>query len=227
MSAVTDDETRDALGRQLALFSRVLYERGWMPGTAGNLSARLPDRAALITASGRDKGALTERDMVTVDADTGREVDDCRTVHPSAGRLRASAETSIHAAVYRSTDAGAVIHVHSPYATALASRTGDTARTVPLRIERYELLKGLGLADPSHTRLPVFPNWSEVPRIAEDVARHLAADPAAPAALLITDHGVTAWGRDLPQARNRLECVEALSRLILLAGSGAPANHPL
>ncbi len=32
-----------------------LYERGWMPGTAGNVSVRLPGGAALITAGGRDQ----------------------------------------------------------------------------------------------------------------------------------------------------------------------------
>ncbi|WP_369355270.1 methylthioribulose 1-phosphate dehydratase [Streptomyces sp. cg2] len=206
----------ELLAGQLARMSRDLYQRGWMPGTSGNLSARLPgqDGHALITASGRDKGDLTAADLVVVRANTGKTL--------RQGPLRASAETSIHAAVYRSTAAGAVIHVHAPHATAVASRTGG-AQVAPLLLERFELLKGLGLADPSHTELPVFPNWPQVPRIADDVAAYLAADPQAPPGLLIADHGITAWGSDLAQARNHLECLEAICQLLLLGARPAIA----
>lgn len=206
-----DDGERVRVGSELAAFSRALYARGWMPGTAGNLSVRLPGGAALITASGRDKGDMTAEDMVVVRADTGEEA--------APGPLRASAETTIHSAIYRTTDAGAVIHVHSPYATAVACRTGHRTHLNSLCIERFELLKGLGLSDPTRTEVPVFPNWPDVPRIAADVAGHLAATPQGPPALLITDHGITAWGRDLAQARNRLECLESICQLLLMAGS--------
>ncbi|WP_030192315.1 S-methyl-5-thioribose-1-phosphate isomerase [Streptomyces sp. NRRL S-87] len=237
----------EAPARELATFSRVLYERGWMPGTSGNLSVRTPrvpgsarDRA-LITASGLDKGGLTERDMVPIDAGTGAPL--------APGPLRASAEAAIHAAVYRATGAGAVIHVHSPYATAAAVLAGvpeqgpaeqgraEQGRAghgpaeqhraehgpAELVLERYELLKGLGLDDPSRTALPVFANDPDVTRIAARVHDHLADRPGAAPALLITDHGVTVWGRDLAQARNRLECVEAICRLHLLVGPTPPA----
>ncbi|MDT9686496.1 methylthioribulose 1-phosphate dehydratase [Streptomyces sp. TRM76323] len=207
-----DDGECVRVGREIAVFSRALYERGWMPGTAGNLSVRLSGGVALVTASGRDKGDMTAQDTVLVRADTGEEV--------APGRLRASAETTIHSAIYRTTDAGAVIHVHSPYATAVACRTGRPARLTSLRIERLELLKGLGLADPTRAEVPVFPNWPEVPRIAADVAAHLPATPHAPPALLITDHGITTWGHDLAQARNRLECLESICQLLLLTGAG-------
>ncbi len=192
----------------LAAFSRAMYERGWMPGTAGNLSVRLPGSDhALITASGRDKGGLTGRDVVAVHAATGQVVEE--------GPLRASAETSIHCAVYRTTSAGAVIHVHSPYATAVACRTGGD-RVTGLPLTGFELLKGLGLADPTRTELPVFPNHRHVPAVADEVAGHLARTPHAPPGLLIADHGVTAWGSDLAQARNHLECLESICQLLLL-----------
>ncbi|MER5968948.1 S-methyl-5-thioribose-1-phosphate isomerase [Streptomyces sp. NPDC002055] len=214
-----DAPVRKELACRTASFARALYERGWMPGTSGNLSVRLPGPSghALITASGRDKGELTEHDLVTVDAATGEPV--------GKGTLRASAETAIHASVYRTTGAGAVIHVHAPYATAVASRV-STDRVTALRLERFELLKGLGLADPAATDLPVFPNWSEVPRIAEDVSRYLGSTPQAPPGLLIADHGITAWGSDLAQARNRLECLESICRLLLLGARPAPDTAP-
>ncbi|MDI3419848.1 methylthioribulose 1-phosphate dehydratase [Streptomyces luteolus] len=200
-----------AAGTSVAEFSRALYARGWMPGTSGNLSVRLPSddgRTALITASGRDKGSLTAADMVTVHATTGELL--------TAGKLKASAETAIHAAVYRVTAARAVIHVHAPYATVMASRTGESAGTAVLPLERFELLKGLGLDDPSGTELPVFRNWPDVRTIADEAAAYLSAHPDAPPGLLIADHGITTWGGNLAQARNRLECLEAICGLIVL-----------
>jgi methylthioribulose-1-phosphate dehydratase len=196
---------------QLADLSRTLYERGWMPGTSGNVSMRLPDDPdrALITASGRDKGALTVRDVVEVDARTGEA--------SRPGQARPSAETSIHAAVYRTTGARAVIHVHSPYATVVAHRAAALDAVSSVRVERFELLKGLGLKDPTSTDLPVFPNWPRVDRIADEVAAHLAADRAGPPGLLLADHGITAWGDSLGQARNRLECLESLCHLLVLS----------
>jgi methylthioribose-1-phosphate isomerase len=214
-------ELRKPPSEVLAGQSRDLYLRGWMPGTSGNLSVRLPGPAprALITGSGLDKGDLGPGDMVLVDALTGQAAG------PAGDGPRPSAETAIHAAVYRSVaEAGAVVHAHSPYATALARRVGAEDRLSWLPLRDLELLKGLGLADPSRTDLPVFPNWPDVARIADDVAGHLAGFPTAPPALLITDHGITVWGRDLAQARNRLECVEAMCHLLLLTGESDPVR---
>lgn len=209
------DEYGTHTASALADLSHDLYLRGWLPGTSGNLSVRLPGPPprALITGSGLDKGALRPQDMVLVDGVTGRAAG------PAGDGPRPSAETAIHAAVYRSVEeAGAVVHAHSPYATALACRSGAADRLSWLPLRDLELLKGLGLADPSRTELPVFPNWRDVARIAHDVAGHLAESPSAPPALLIADHGITVWGRDLAQARNRLECVEAMCQLLLLTG---------
>jgi methylthioribose-1-phosphate isomerase len=186
--------------------SRALYERGWMPGTSGNISTRTDAETFAITASGRDKGALTPADIV------GAHVEDASATDPAH---RPSAEASIHAAVYRATDARAVIHVHAPYATALASRFEVSESVARVGLAQYELTKGLGLGDISAATLPIFANWDDVDRIADDVCRHLTGPtgPRVPA-LLIGRHGVTVWGRSLAQARNRLECVEAIAQLI-------------
>ncbi|WP_329285435.1 methylthioribulose 1-phosphate dehydratase [Streptomyces sp. NBC_00691] len=206
-STAADKQT----AQQLADISRTLYARGWMPGTSGNISMRLPDDPdrALITASGRDKGELTARDVVEVDALTGRATPPVQD--------RPSAETSIHAAVYRVTGARAVIHVHSPYATVVAHRAVALDAVASVRVERFELLKGLGLKNPAFTDLPVFPNWPEVDRIADDVAARLTADREGPPGLLLADHGITTWGDSLDQAKNRLECLESLCQLLVIS----------
>ncbi|MFI6221263.1 S-methyl-5-thioribose-1-phosphate isomerase [Nocardia salmonicida] len=198
-------------GRAIAATARQLYERGWMPGTAGNISVRIEPADALITASGLSKGELGEGDTVLVAiADT--------TARPGQNRMP-SAETSIHTAVYRTRPAGAVVHVHSPFATALATTSARPGGAVtPLRISGFELLKGFGLADPSTVVIPVFPNWPEVARIGADIDTYLRENPDAPPILFITGHGITTWGDTLAQARDRAECLEALCELIARTG---------
>jgi methylthioribulose-1-phosphate dehydratase len=194
-------------GTTLAALAAQLYARGWMEGTAGNISVRLPGaESALITGSGLCKGSLTEQDVVEV------RVADARPVY--ADGPRPSAETTIHTALYQlSATCGAVVHAHPPYATAvatLAARTGaDTVEFAGL-----EIIKGLGVADPSSVTVPVFRNHAEVPRIAADVHDRLTRD--SPPVLLIGAHGATTWGPTLDIARNRMECLEALCQLRLL-----------
>lgn len=194
-------------GQALAEAAAALYGRGWMEGTAGNISVRLPGgTTALITASGRSKGAMTAADMVEV------AVADARPVHD--GAPRPSAETTIHVALYRlSADFGAVVHAHPPHATAvavLAARRG--AGTV--EFTDLEIIKGIGLADPAKVVVPVFDNHADVPRIGDDVEERLTSD--APPVMLIGNHGATTWGPTLDVARNRMECLEAMCQLTLL-----------
>ncbi|MFC9993990.1 S-methyl-5-thioribose-1-phosphate isomerase [Nocardia sp. NPDC127526] len=195
-------------GREIADIARGLYANGWMPGTAGNISVRQGD-SAVITASGLSKGELTETDTVTVAVADSTPV--------TAGGKRPSAETTIHTAVYRVRAAGAVVHVHPPHATALSIGAGGAAvRTV--RFAGYELIKGLGGQRPDAIDIPVFPNHAEVPRIGADIEKYLTEHPDAPPVLFIAGHGITAWGADLAQARDRAECLEAMCELTTLTG---------
>ncbi|WP_082393327.1 bifunctional S-methyl-5-thioribose-1-phosphate isomerase/methylthioribulose 1-phosphate dehydratase [Nocardia arizonensis] len=196
-------------GAAIAEVARELYRNGWMPGTAGNISVRQGD-SALITGSGLSKGELGAADMVTV------RVADSAPV--SAQARRPSAETTIHTAVYRRTDAAAVVHVHPPYATTLCTLAGEPDRVTTVRIGDYELIKGLGVADPSVIDIPIFPNWREVARIGADVERYLTEYPYAPPVFGIAGHGVTTWGDTLAQARDRAECLEALCELVTRTG---------
>ncbi|WP_024805082.1 bifunctional S-methyl-5-thioribose-1-phosphate isomerase/methylthioribulose 1-phosphate dehydratase [Nocardia sp. BMG51109] len=201
-TAESDDEP--AVAERIAAMARGLYTRGWMPGTAGNISERSGERA-VVTGSGLSKGELTAADMVTVNiADS----------EPVSGTRRPSAETTIHTAVYRATDAEAVVHVHPPHATACSTGAAES-----LRFAGYELIKGLGAAKAAdRIDIPVFANHPDVPRIGADIERHLAEHPDAPPVLFITGHGITAWGATLAQARDRAECLEAMCELVALTG---------
>ncbi|WP_084525569.1 S-methyl-5-thioribose-1-phosphate isomerase [Nocardia vaccinii] len=191
-------------GVQIAAIARGLYARGWMPGTAGNISARLGE-CALITGSGLSKGELSAADMVRV------RIADSTAL---AGKRRASAETAIHTAIYRATGAGAVVHVHPPHATAVSIGAGEGPDV--LRFSGYELIKGLGAAD--SIQMPVLSNHADVARIGAQIERLLRDDPHSPPVLFIAGHGITAWGASLAQARDRAECLEAMCELVTLTG---------
>ncbi|MCV6977532.1 S-methyl-5-thioribose-1-phosphate isomerase [Mycobacterium bourgelatii] len=187
--------------QEIADISRALYARGWMPGTAGNISVRT-GQTAVITGSGLSKGELTEHDMVTVTIADGE---------PVSGKRRPSAETAIHTAIYRATNADAVVHVHPPHATAQSIDARET-----LRFSGYELIKGLGASE--MIDIPVFDNHADVTRIGADIERHLTENPAAAPVLVIAGHGITAWGATLAQARDRAECLEGICELATLTG---------
>jgi methylthioribose-1-phosphate isomerase len=191
----------------VAAVARDLYARGWMEGTSGNVSARLAEPGRfVITQSGCSKGTISAVNTVIVSTATGRPV--------GSGGRRPSAETAIHAVLYKAwPDCQAVVHAHCPYATALSALCPGFAR-----FGDYEIAKGLGVPDPASVSVPVFENHADVGRIAADIARYHDQAPAGSLApvLLIAGHGATAWGPDLETARNRLECLEMLCQLVLL-----------
>ena len=128
-----------------------------------------------------------------------------------SGSRRPSAETAIHTAIYRATDAQAVVHVHAPNATAQTVGVSGT-----LTFSGYELIKGLGATDT--ISVPVFTNHADVARIGDDIEQHLSEYPDAPPVLFIAGHGITGWGADLAQARDRIECLEAICELASVTG---------
>jgi methylthioribulose-1-phosphate dehydratase len=192
-----DPATLQLHARELAAAGRFLHERGWVPATSGNFSARLSGRHAAITASGRHKGALTEQDIMVVDLD-GRAVDSV--LHPSA-------ETRLHTMLYRRfPDVGAVMHTHSINATLLSRRSGNA-----LQLEGYELLKAFRGITTHETCLtvPVFDNDQDIPRLAAQVDLYLDAHDAVHG-YLIRGHGLYTWGRDVAETVRHLEAFEFL-----------------
>jgi methylthioribulose-1-phosphate dehydratase len=194
--------------RRLAATARELYRRGWMLGTAGNLSVRLADGTYWITASGKYKGDLMRRDFLRLRP--GGEVIE----HGRPGD-RPSAESCLHDAVYRLfPDAGACYHVHT-----VASNVVSRLSAAELPLPPIEMLKGLGVADERpEAAIAVFANHARVPAIAAEVeARFRAAPPSLPG-FLIRDHGLTAWGADPPAVLKHLELFDFVFQCMVAAG---------
>lgn len=178
---------------------RSLFERGLTPGTSGNVSVRTPD-GLLITPTGTCMGRLGLDDVVTV-AMSGAVLD---------GPVP-SKETPLHIAAYRRTDAAAVVHLHSPYATAVSCLAGLDPDAALGSLTGYHALKVGRMA-----RVPYRPPGS--PALAEAVEQALGSDVRS---LLMANHGSLAAGADLEAAADSAEQIEQSAHIYLLVGGRA------
>ncbi|MGB7713033.1 MAG: methylthioribulose 1-phosphate dehydratase [Microcoleus sp.] len=196
------------LRADLIAAAKHFYDRGWMVGTAGNLSARLDDGSFWITASGRPKGQLTDRDFIRMNLDGD-------IVEQPVSESRPSAETSIHLAVYNSfPEAQACYHVHSFEANLVSRLTPGDAVPLP----GIEMLKGLGVWEENpQVSMPIFANYLSVPKIADEISQTFAVSRPAVPALLIRDHGITVWANSPEAAYNYIEIVEYIFRYMVTA----------
>jgi len=98
----------------LARIAALLETSGLNAGTSGNVSVRLPD-GLLVTPSAVPPDRMTAGSMVELSADGT----------PRTSGVPTS-EWRIHSDLYRRfPEAGAIVHTHSTYATALASLRED------------------------------------------------------------------------------------------------------
>ena len=100
--------------QELIDFARLMGRAGLNRGTAGNLSVR-KGHGFWITPTGLDYDTLTPDDIVFVNSDGS-----------STGMRQPSSEWRFHHDLYLARpEAGAVLHAHSPCATALACLRRD------------------------------------------------------------------------------------------------------
>jgi len=202
--------TLDALSPRAALveIARDFHARGFMWGTAGNLSVRADAEHFWITASGMPKGRLEENDFLLVRVRDGEVVEWAR---PG---LKPSAETAIHGAIYRRiADANAILHGHS----VAACHATDRAKkgTKGLRLPPLEMLKGFDIWQQNpKVDLPLFENHLDVAKIAKAIDARLKRGKPAVSALMVHAHGPTVWGASAQQAYDRFECLEFICRYL-------------
>lgn len=196
--------SQQAAAQALIAAGRLFHQRGWVPATGGNFSARLAPESMLITASGWHKGELDEGAFLVADLD-GRPVDPLG---------KASYETLLHCQVYRRNGAaGCVLHTHSIANTVLSRRHAS------IRLSGYELLKLLpGIkTHATSVELPVFENDQDIARLADTVDQRMKQHPTMPG-YLIAGHGLYAWGETVAQARHRVEALEFMLECELHSG---------
>jgi L-fuculose-phosphate aldolase len=182
-----------ALRAELVEICRRLHARDLIGAGEGNVSARLADGCLLVTPSGASKGHLAPRDLLVVDP-AGRVV---------RGAGRPSTELRMHlAALAARPDANAVVHAHP--ITAVALTVAGLPPPNDLVPEAAVMLGEIGLA-PFAT-----PGTEEVPAsLAPLLARHDV--------VLLERHGALALGRTLVEAFDRMETLERVARVALVA----------
>ena len=193
-----DAERLRGLATEIVAATRELAAAGMTPATSSNFSMRLDARHAAITVSGRDKGRLSEGDVMVVDFD-GRAV---------GSDHRPSAETALHTQLYRRfQEIGCVLHTHSVVQT-VASRVHAGAGHV--RLEGYELLKAFegNTTHDDAIDLPVLPNSQDMRTLAAQV--DVLLGDRCMWGYLIDGHGLYAWGADMAMARRHLDAFEFL-----------------
>ena len=187
---MTQNETRETMAR----LGRSLFERGYSVGSAGNISAAADD-GILITPTNSCLGLLDPARISKIDRN-GR--------HLSGDTP--SKEVFLHQALYDTRPGtGAVVHLHSTYATALsclADLDPDDAipPLTPYVVMRVGRVKLLPYARPGDPRLG-------------DMIRALGG---ANAAVLLANHVPVVAAKDLETAVYASEELEETAKLVLL-----------
>lgn len=188
------------LRKELAEFSRRCFNRGLVTGTGGNLSVRIPGTdTALITPTGISLGDIDPEINLLMRIDDGAIIENPCDLGPSK-------ETAFHLAVYRlRPEAGAVAHVHPPYATAYSNRVD---RLPMVTVSAQGVLK-------------------EVPRIksavsgSKELYEHVKAGllqyPTAKV-LLMEEHGILAVAPDLKTSYYLSDLTEDTAKIAFIAG---------
>ncbi|MEU6066318.1 class II aldolase/adducin family protein [Streptomyces sp. NPDC047082] len=188
--SVLDEETH--AWEALVATARRTVSDGLVVGTSGNVSVRVGD-TVLVTPSGVPYDRLTPDDVTGVDLG-GRQV---------LGTLIPTSELPMHLAVYRTTDARAVVHTHAVHATAVS--------TLVTELPSIHYMSG-ALGGP--VRVARYATYGT-----DELAENMLQALADRSGCLLQNHGTITFGASLDQAFDRTAQLEWMCRLWLTASS--------
>jgi L-fuculose-phosphate aldolase len=181
-----DPPAAEATRAAVARAARRLAEEGLVVGTAGNVSARVPDSDHLaVTGSGVVLADCTAADVVLLG--------------PGESPREATSELELHRLVAERSGAAAVVHTHAPAATAV----GCVLDTLPV-IHYQQLLLG------GEIRVAPYATFGS-PELAAHVARAIEGRSAA----LMANHGAVNHAATLDRAVEGALLLEWCARLYL------------
>jgi L-fuculose-phosphate aldolase len=170
-----------------------LWQREYVDGNGGNISARITDDLVLCTPTLCSKGQLHEHDLSIVDLEN-------RQVY---GERPKTSEILLHLEIYKTVpQALAVIHCHPPYATAHA-----VAGVIPKGnlIPEQEVFVGPVALAPYET--PGTKQFAET--VLPFVRKHNT--------ILLANHGIVCWADSVTHAGWFVEVIETYCKTILIA----------
>ena len=186
----------EVLRQEVTWAAKLMWQKGYVIGTAGNISARLEDQnAILITQSGASYHDMTPEDVVLC-ALTGEKL---------SGAGKPSSEYPLHSAIYQARpDVNAIVHTHSIYATALAV----ARKEIPFFLDEMIYVVG-----PRSIPVASYAK-SGSKALASHVVEILGRDGKA---ALMANHGTISVGRDIKTAFTISEHVEKAAMILILA----------
>jgi len=181
------------LKQELCDTSRLIYDRGLVWCTGGNISIRIPHtNTFLITPSGFNKGLIKPNDLITINA-SGETLE---------GRDKPSIEVNMHLIVYQEKpEINAIIHAHPPVATTL---TTLGFIIIPFTPEGKIFIEKIG-------RVDYFPAGS--PELVKAVKSQLRDTNI----ILLKNHGALTFDHALLNAYYRMEEIENTAKMNLIA----------
>ncbi|NPV00904.1 MAG: class II aldolase/adducin family protein [Brevinematales bacterium] len=189
--------------REIAEYARLLYERGYVTATEGNISVRLDNGATLITASGIVKGLITPEGVTEI-GPSGEPV-------PGAGKP--STERFTHLEIYKQNpSARAIVHAHPPYVL-LCNSLGIELTAAPFTAESAMFLRDIRVAPFA------LPSTSE----GAEAVRPIAGETNI---ILLDRHGTLTYGETLVKAFSLTEILEKHAKLCYLAAVSGRTPAP-
>lgn len=172
---------------------RRLWQREYTDGNGGNITIRVGDNLALCTPTLISKGFMKPEDLCLVDLE-GKQL--------AGTRLRTSEANTHFGIMKRQPAAKACVHAHPPHATAFA--IANVAIPSCLIPEAEVFLGKIGIAKYQTPGTPA--NADEVGEVGKD---HQA--------VLMQNHGVIVWGKDVEDAYWKMENIDSYCRTVWIA----------
>lgn len=189
-------QSEQELRALICRIGQLMHQKGFIDGTAGNISVRLGDNRFLTTPSGLAKGFMQPEQMIIVNLD-GERVDE-----PSSANehLRPTSESYMHLECYRQRDdVNGVVHAHPPTAVALTLIGYDFQQCII-----PEMVVVLGLVPTAPYSTPASPENRDA--IAELIEQYDA--------IMLAHHGSLTVADSLWNAYLKLESLEHGANII-------------
>jgi L-fuculose-phosphate aldolase len=182
-----------AIKHRMVDIGKRMWAREYTDGNGGNLTIRVGDNLVLCTPTLVSKGFMTMEQMCLVDMD-GKQL---------AGKYKRTSECMTHLAIMkRQPKCKACCHAHPPHGTAFAvAGVRPPTCMVP---EADVFLGEIGLAEYG---------TPGTPHVADNVGM-IGVDHMA---VLMINHGVITWGKDVEDAYWKMENLEALCKVVWVA----------
>lgn len=187
-----------ALKEEIVRTGRKLWQRQYVDGNGGNISARVSKDYVICTPTLLSKGDLQVEDLALVDLENRR----------ICGSRPHTSEILLHLEIYKTVaQAKAVIHCHPPYATAHA-----VAGVVPRGnlVPEQEVFVGPVALSPYET-----PGTKAFAQTVRPLARDYNT-------ILLANHGVVCWADTVTHAEWYVEIVDTYCKTIMIASQLRP-----